>query len=317
MIPSADNIVPFLRKEDRPLSILVVEDDRIERMFMEQQIQDLGHAMIAAENGQQALDILAQPSNKVDVILMDKMMPVLDGLSAVRRIKENKTLKDIPIIMITGAATAKDIQDGIDSGVFYYLTKPVNEDVLKSVLSAATREALQNRALIEELTRHHAGFQMIDTCKFRLSTLEEAEALAVFIAHIFPEPARVLPGLAELLINAVEHGTYNIGYERKSELLEAGTWRAELQRRQTLDEYKDRAVEVVVTHKDNGIYAIITDMGAGFQWRRFMTIEPSRAKDNHGRGIAQANALSFDKLTYNDKGNQAIAFVSNARRLEW
>lgn len=317
MIPSADNIVPFLRKEDRPLSILVVEDDRIERMFMEQQIQDLGHAMIAAENGQKALDILAQPSNKVDVILMDKMMPVLDGLSAVRRIKENKTLKDIPIIMITGAATAKDIQDGIDSGVFYYLTKPVNEDVLKSVLSAATREALQNRALIEELTRHHAGFQMIDTCKFRLSTLEEAEALAVFIAHIFPEPARVLPGLAELLINAVEHGTYNIGYERKSELLEAGTWRAELQRRQTLDEYKDRAVEVVVTHKDNGIYAIITDMGAGFQWRRFMTIEPSRAKDNHGRGIAQANALSFDKLTYNDKGNQAIAFVSNARRLEW
>lgn len=317
MINPADNIVPFLRKEDRSLTILVVEDDRIERMFMEQQIKDLGHAMITAENGQQALDQLAQSSNMIDVILMDKMMPVLDGLSAVRKIKENKALKDIPIIMITGAATARDIQEGIDSGVFYYLTKPVNEDVLKSVLSAATREALQKRDLMEELSRHHSGFHLIDTCKFRFSTLEEAESLAVFMAHIFPDPQRVLPGLAELLINAVEHGNYNIGYERKSQLIEAGTWRAELQRRQTLDEYRGKSVEVVITHKDNGIYAIITDMGQGFQWRRYMSIEPSRAKDNHGRGIAQANALSFDKLTFNEAGNQAIAFVSNLRRLEW
>lgn len=82
-------------------------------------------------------------------------------------------------------------------------------------------------------------------------------------------------------------------------------------------EYKDRFVEAVVTHKENGTYVVITDQGAGFNWRRYMMIEPSRAKDNHGRGIAQANAISFDKLTYNEQGNQAIGFVSKTKDIEW
>lgn len=316
MVNAADNIIPFLRKEDRPLTILVVEDDRIERMFMEQQIKDLGHGMISVENGQQALESV-QSMKDIDVILMDKMMPVMDGLTAVRKIKENTALRRIPIVMVTGAASARDIQEGIDAGVFYYLTKPVNEDVLKSVLAAATREATQNRALSEELTRHKSSFNLIQTCKFTFRTLEEAESLSAFMAHCFPDPERVLPGLAELMVNSIEHGTYDIGYERKSELIESGTLRAEVNRRQTLSEYADRFVEALITHKDNGIYAVITDQGGGFNWKRYMTIEPARARDNHGRGIAQANALSFDKLTFNEKGNQAIAFVSKTPQLQW
>jgi CheY-like chemotaxis protein len=316
MADAADNIIPFLRKEDRPLTILVVEDDRIERMFMEQQIKDLGHGMISVENGQQALESV-QSIKDIDVILMDKMMPVMDGLTAVRRIKENTALRRIPIVMVTGAASARDIQEGIDAGVFYYLAKPVNEDVLKSVLAAATREATQNRALSEELTRHKSSFNLIQTCKFTFRTLEEAESLSAFMAHCFPDPERVLPGLAELMVNSIEHGTYDIGYERKSELIESGTLRAEVNRRQSLSDYADRFVEALITHKDNGIYAVITDQGGGFNWKRYMTIEPARARDNHGRGIAQANALSFDKLTFNEKGNQAIAFVSKTPQLQW
>lgn len=315
--PAPDNIVPFLRREDKPLTILAVEDDRMERMFMEQQIKDLGHSMIAAENGAQALEKMIGLQGQIDVILMDRMMPVMDGLTAVRRIKEDAAMRRIPIIMVTGAATDKDIKEGIDAGVFYYLTKPVHETVLKSVLSAAMREAAQNRALNEELGRHKSSFNLIQTCKFHFRTLEEAESLSAFMAHCFPEPERVLPGLAELMINAIEHGTYDIGYERKSDLIESGTMRAEVQRRQGLPEYQDRYAEAVVTHKDGGIYAVITDQGKGFHWKRYMSIEPSRAKDNHGRGIAQANAISFDKLTYNEIGNQAIAYVSGVPQLKW
>lgn len=312
-----NNIIPFLRREEGALTILVVEDNRIERMFMEEQIKDLGHNMMAAEDGQQALDALRGMEHSVDVILMDRMMPVMDGLTAVRRIKDDPALRKIPVVMITGAATAKDMQEGIDAGVFYYLVKPVNEDVLKSVLLAATREARQNRALTEELSRHKSGFGLIETCKFRFRTIEEAESLSAFMAHCFPDPQRVLPGIAELLGNAVEHGLYDIGYDRKTELIESGTLRAEIQRRQSLPDYKDRFAEAVVTHKDNGIYVVVTDSGTGFNWRRYMSIEPARAKDNHGRGIAQANAVSFDRLTYNEQGNQAIAFVSKTGQIEW
>lgn len=311
-----DNIIPFLRKDDLPMNIMIIEDDAQERMFMEDRIRDLGHSTFTSENGRNALDILRE-GRKVDVILMDRIMPVMDGITTVRHIKDIPGLQDIPIIMITGMSGPADMQDGIDAGVFYYLSKPVNDSMLKSVLSAAVRELKQNRFLQEELTRHKSGFNLIETCKFRFRTIEEAELLAGFMALCFPEPARVLPGLAELLFNAIEHGTYDIGYDRKSELIESDTLRAEIKRREGLQEYQKRYVDAVVTHKEDGTYAIITDQGVGFAWKRYMTIEPARARDNHGRGIAQANALSFDRLVFNDKGNQAIAFVRNEARLEW
>ena len=312
----ADNIIPAQSKEDRLLNILVVEDDRIERMFMEELIKDLGHAMVGVENGQLALEKLREMKNEVDVILMDRMMPVMDGITAVRRIKEDRDLRRIPIVMVTGAAGPRDIQEGIDAGVFYYLTKPVNEDVLKSVLAAATRAAAQNRTLNEDLGRHKSSFNLIETCKFRFRTLEDAESLAAFMAHCFPDPGRVLAGLAELMVNAVEHGICGIGYHKKTELIETGTLQTEVERRLALPENATRSAEAVVTQKDNGIYTVITDPGPGFSWESYMAIEPSRARNSHGRGIAQANALSFDTLTYNEIGNQVVAFVSRTPQLE-
>lgn len=313
----AENIIPFLRKSQRAFNILAVEDDRIERAFMEQQINDLGHTMIAAENGRQAVDLLREMRDGIDIILMDRIMPVMDGMTAVRQIKDDPNLRKIPIVMVTGSASSRDMQEGIDAGVFYYLTKPVSADILKSVLSAASREVDQIRSLSEELKKHRTSFNLINTCKFHLRTIEEAESLAAFMAHCFPEPERALPGLAEILINAIEHGTYNIGYEAKGDLVELGTWRAELQRRQGLSEYRDKHVEAIITKKPEGVYAVITDMGPGFDWKKFMVIEPSRARDNHGRGIAQARALSFDKLSYNQSGNQVVGFVSMASQIEW
>lgn len=313
----AENIIPFLTRKDRPLTILAVEDDQIERVFLEEQIKELGHNMMQAGNGKEALDILKKNKEVIDVVLMDRMMPLMDGLTAVRRMKEDPHLRRIPVIMVTGAAGKKEMQEGLDAGVFYYLAKPVDEGILRSVLSAATREAQQNRALSNELKRQHAGFALIHTCKFEFRTFDEAECLSVFMAQCFPDPERVLPGLAELMINAVEHGSLAIGYERKGALIANGTWRAEIERRQEMDEHKRKYIEAIVTRKDDGICAIITDQGQGFDWKRFMTIDPSRAGDNHGRGIAQANAISFDKLAYNEKGNQVVAFVNGQKTLEW
>jgi CheY-like chemotaxis protein len=314
---AAENIIPFLTAKDRPLTILAVEDDRLERAFLSEQIKGLGHIMKEAVNGHEALNILRKERDKIDVVLMDRMMPIMDGLTAVLLMKEDSNLRNIPVVMVTGATGSKQMQEGLEAGVFYYLAKPVNEDVMRSVLLAATREARQNRTLNDELKRHRQSFNLIHTCKFHFRTLREAESLAAFSAHCFPDPERILPGLAELLINAVEHGNLEIGYERKSELLDAGTWNAELERRSEQPEFRNRVAELIVTHKNDGYYAIITDAGQGFNWRHYMIIDPARAGDNHGRGIAQARAMSFDKLTYNEQGNQAVGFVGSTPPLDW
>lgn len=299
------------------MNILAVEDDHLSMQFLQAQVAEMGHRIIQAEDGEKALSLLKARKGGVDVVLMDREMPVMDGLTAVRRMKDDPELRNIPVIMVTGADSLEEMKEGLDAGVFYYLTKPVEEDMLRSVLSAAVREAEQMKTLSEELARHRTSFNLVETCKFRFRTLEEAESLAAFMANCFPHPERVLTGLGELLINAIEHGNLGIGYDKKTELVEAGIWRAEIERMQNLDHNKDKYAEATIAHKENGIYVVIQDQGKGFDWKKYMQIDPARAGDNHGRGIAQANTISFDKLTFNDQGTQAVAFVGYDKKLEW
>lgn len=312
-----ENIIPFMSSSSRSLTVLIVEDDRLQRSFLEERVIALGHQVMEAENGVEALKILHSEKDKVDIVLMDRIMPVMNGLTAVHRMKDDPILRKMPVIMITGASSPHEMQEGIEADVFYYLSKPVDINVLNSVLAAAVREVEQHKNLNRELRRQRVSFNLIETCKFYFRTIEEAECLAAFSANCFPDPERVLQGMAELLINAVEHGNLEIGYEYKTQLIEDGIWRAEIERRLSLDEYKDRYVEVTIARRSDGVYAVITDQGSGFNWQRYMSIDPSRAGDNHGRGIAQANALSFDKLTYNADGNQAVAFSGRQKNLEW
>ncbi len=300
-----------------PLKVLAVEDESIAMEFLDAQIANLGHEAIHAQNGQQAIDLLKDASGSIDVVLMDREMPVMDGLTAIRLIKKNPALRHIPIIMVTAATSTRDMEEGLNAGVFYYITKPVKEAMLRSVLAAAAQEARQAKRLHEELNRHRTSFDLIQTCRFQFRTLQEAESLAAFIAHCFPDPVRALPGLGELLVNAIEHGNLAIGYETKSQLIENQTWREEIARRQALPENAQKVASATIARKDDGVYAIVEDEGNGFHWKPFLHIDPARAGDSHGRGIAQANATSFDKLTYNETGNKAIAFSSKQRDLEW
>lgn len=311
------NITYLAFPKEKPMNILAVEDDPLSMRFLEAQITGLGHKMLLAEDGKKALALLEAHKDEIDVVLMDREMPVMDGLTAVKRIKDNPALRNIPVIMVTGADSTTEMKEGLDSGVFYYLTKPVEEEMLRSVLSAAVREAKQSKTLAEELGKHRTSFNLIDTCKFKFSTLAQAESLAAFIANCFPDPIRVLPGLGELLINAIEHGNLGIGYAMKTKLVEAGTWRAEIEHMQKMPEHANKFATATIAHKEDGTYVIIEDQGQGFDWRKYMQIDPARAGDNHGRGIAQANATSFDKLSYNDSGNKAVAFVGAKKQLEW
>lgn len=305
-----------LLEKQKTLHILAVEDDRLAMEFLRAQIADLGHHTLMARDGEEALNILKEKKEEIDIVMMDREMPVMDGLTAVRQMKNSPVLRRIPVIMVTGADTPEDMREGIEAGVFYYLTKPVNEEIMRSVLLAAAREAHKIRTLDKELRQHRTSFNLIDTCKFSFKTLSDAECLSAFMAQFFPNPGRVLTGLGELMINAVEHGNLGIGYDMKTELVQNNIWRMEVDRRQKLEEHRYKSAEAVIARKTDGIYVEITDQGAGFSWRDFLKIDMARAADNHGRGIARANAVCFDRLDYNEKGNRVVAFVGSDKKSE-
>jgi PAS domain S-box-containing protein len=119
----------------RPLKVLQVEDNAINRSVVERGLTRVGHNVSNAENGKLALQVLERES--FDVILMDRHMPVMDGLEATRRIRQMaQPVSSIPIIGITAGASEADIKICLESGMDQCLTKPVDANVLRARLES-------------------------------------------------------------------------------------------------------------------------------------------------------------------------------------
>lgn len=305
-------------REEIPPLILAVDDDRTMLMTLEAKLNKQGYRVVTATNGKSASETIKKLHNKLDAILLDRVMPDVDGLRVVQWLKKQEHLTKPPIIMQTGSDKPEQIKEGLDAGVFYYLTKPIQDEVLKSVVSSAVKESRQTRALNVELSRHKTSFKLMDSAVFHLKTLEEAEGVACFLANCFPDSETMLPAIAELIINAVEHGNLAVSYEDKTRLITDGTWRSELARRSKLPEHKNKVVEVFYKHEGDKYVIRISDQGKGFPWPKYINVDPARALDNHGRGIARANMI-FTKLQYNKEGNQILATLdkSEVTSIDW
>ena len=103
--------------------ILVVEDNEMNRDMLTRRLARKGFLTIAAEDGQQGLELAR--SARPDVILMDMSLPVLDGWEATRQIKADPATRSIPVIALTAHAMAGDRQRALDAGCDDYDTKPV------------------------------------------------------------------------------------------------------------------------------------------------------------------------------------------------
>ena len=313
-----DNIIPMESLEEKSgVRALVVDDDRLICMLLQGHLENMGHQVETAEDGAQGWSFLEEQYNEIDIIVVDREMPNMNGIELVKKIKSHPEMKRIPVIMATGSDEPEKIKEGLDAGVFYYLIKPIDEDILHSVFASALRDVSQDKLLNTELQKHKASFNLFKTAQFELKTLEEAEGLACCLANCFPDPARVISGLATLIMNGIEHGNLGIGFDEKSVLLEEDRWEEEMERRACLPEFQNRKIDVRFRRNDDGFYVQVTDEGQGFEWGRYLEIDPARALESHGRGIAQANAVNFDEIRYNDIGNQVTAIVYDKEDLDW
>ena len=170
--------------------VLAVEDDLTTLAILSSLLEEFGYEVIEAENGPDALQAIEREGATIDVIIMDKTMPEMDGLEVVEKLKDDPKMHHIPVIMVTGSSSAEEVKEGIDAGVFYYLTKPYEEDVFKSVLTSAMRESERRNSLKNELQRHWMSFGFIDSAEFSISKMHEAEDLACFLANCFPATGR-------------------------------------------------------------------------------------------------------------------------------
>ncbi len=116
-------------------TILLVDDDTKNIFVLTSVLEEQGAHTLAAMNGQKAIDELNNNTN-VDLILMDIMMPVMDGYEATRKIKADGKLKHIPVIALTAKAMKEDRAKCMEAGADDYISKPVNYEKLIQLLAA-------------------------------------------------------------------------------------------------------------------------------------------------------------------------------------
>lgn len=292
--------------------ILVVDDERDNCLILENYLKDFGYEVETARHGEQAWFMLISTTNPYDIVLLDWMMPGQSGLEILQQMQKHPQLRHVQVIMQTARARADEIQKGIDAGAWYYLTKPFDEETLLAIV----KTALTDRK--NYLDMHYAiqASKEQDHCvgnRFAIRTLHEAKNLAVVLATLCHDSTRRGLGFLEILLNAIEHGNLGITYEEKTNLLAEGLWESEINRRLELPQHIDKMVEILVTHNQTGLFFVIKDQGKGFDWKKYITFDPSRATSTHGRGIAMAKYISFDHLEYRGTGNEVAIFVEKRR----
>lgn len=290
-------------------TLLVVDDDSVNLEIIEEDLQDDGYHIVTASDGEQAWALLQEDPNRFDAVLLDRMMPRMDGLAVLACMKDNPVLTLIPVIMQTAAAGTVQMQVGLNAGAYYYLSKPFDKETLRAIVRAAIRDYTQYCATRTEAKTISGAVKLLNAGRFSFRTPKEARSLAALLSGTFPDPEKVGVGIFELLLNAVEHGNLGLTYKDKSRLLATDSWEEELARRLALPQYAACYATVEFDRGPGTIRVVVKDQGEGFDWRPYLEFSPERAYDTHGRGIAIARQGCFDRLEYLGNGNEVAAIV--------
>jgi len=294
---------------DRKYLVLVVDDDPNNVELLQLRLQRADYDVITAEDGEIAWALLLSDQYQFDAVLLDRMMPNMDGMELLSLMKQDQKFQDIPVIMQTAASSDEHVIEGMRAGAFHYLTKPYKKNLVLSITKAAIEDFQRYKKLKEEAARTSLAINLVDDAQFSFNTIDEAQSLAAFLSSACPKPAAVVIGLSELLVNAVEHGNLEFSYKEKSVLIQENRWHEEVKLRLAAEENRRKRVIVVFKKTPGAIVFRIKDEGKGFDWRPYMTINVARAFDTHGRGIALATMLSFNHIEFLGIGNEVLATI--------
>jgi CheY-like chemotaxis protein len=137
--------------------ILVVDDNEMNRDVLSRRLERQGHSVVTAEDGAKALEVLRE--KEIDAVLLDIMMPNMDGYQVLEAMKADPQLRHVPVIMITAVDAVESVVRCIQMGAEDYLPKPFNKDILKARLtSCLERKRLrdQEAALLRQLAAEKA-----------------------------------------------------------------------------------------------------------------------------------------------------------------
>ncbi|WP_417545204.1 SpoIIE family protein phosphatase [Marinobacter sp.] len=136
-----------------PLKILIADDSDSDRLILKTLLKRLGHQVLDAANGQEAVALFR--SGAPDIVLLDALMPAMDGMEAAREIKRLAGERLVPLIFITSLSDAEDLARCLEAGGDGFLSKPYNRVMIKAKVNAFNRMRLMHQALSDQRDLMH------------------------------------------------------------------------------------------------------------------------------------------------------------------
>ncbi len=146
-----------------PADVLVVDDLATIRLMLAQHVRQLGHRPTQASNGREALQVLRERPH--DLVLLDVMMPEMDGYAVLDEIKSDRALRAIPVVMISGVDEIQSVVRCIERGAEDYLPKPFNATLLRARISAC----LEKKRLWDRLQERYLQLRELEKLRDSLT----------------------------------------------------------------------------------------------------------------------------------------------------
>lgn len=155
--------------------IAVIEDDRDINELISYNLEREGYGVIRSLDGGQGLFLIQK--ERPDLILLDLMLPGMDGLEVCRALKQSDATKDIPIIMITAKSEESDVVVGLQMGADDYITKPFSPKVLLARIKAVFRRGKEIKSSGSSQSTRHFGTLVMDLPKYKVTVEGQAVGL--------------------------------------------------------------------------------------------------------------------------------------------
>ena len=192
--------------------ILVADDEPTNRSLIQRRLERTGYRVITAQNGQEAVEKAGEAAP--DLIILDVMMPVMDGLQACRSIKDNEATRDIPIIFLSARDETDVKVSALGIGANDYISKPFNAEELLARVEVALRLRFERDRLRESAEEARARAEMAQERSLTdpLTGLLNRYGLQISLAHELAEARRYNRPLSCLMIDVDRFKTINDTY---------------------------------------------------------------------------------------------------------
>lgn len=193
---------------DSPSKILIIEDDAVTRMTLAKVLMHSGYEVFEANNGREGLGSYME--HAPNLVLMDVMMPIMDGFAATRAIREYEQKRAVPILMLTALDDITSIDDAFEAGATDFITKPINWRIFSQRVKYALRTAqIEDKLRIRQAELDFAqklaklGYWEWDVLNDHISAspsafsifdvpMKERTSLEQFLAHVMPKDKTML-----------------------------------------------------------------------------------------------------------------------------